>query len=193
MTVSDLDTELRRSAEATVESILGTARAEAERLRTEADQRIESRRTEVRRDREAAHGAEARVAVAAARHAAMGSVLLARTRLVDRVLERARSLLPEAAQSEAYGSTLGAELEEALQFVDGDGAVVRCTLALADAVVAALRSRPEVSAQPSNELGTGFIVVGAGEAVHVDGRLETRLDRLASALAIQIHARVEEL
>jgi vacuolar-type H+-ATPase subunit E/Vma4 len=193
MTVSDLDTELRRSAEATVESILGTARAEAERLRAEADHRIESRRTEVRRDREAAHGAEARVAIAAARHAAMGSVLLARTRLVDRVLERARSLLPEAAQTEAYAKTLGGELAEALQFVDGGGAVVRCTVDLADAVRDALRGRPEVSVEPTTELGTGFIVVGAGESVLVDGRLESRLDRLGSALAIRILAHLEEL
>ena len=42
-------------------------------------------------------------------------------------------------------------------------------------------------------MGTGFIVVGAAESVLVDGRLETRLDRLASALAIEIHARLEEL
>lgn len=193
MTASDLDTELRRSAERTVESILGTARAEVARLAAQADRRIESRRTEARRDQEAARGAEARVAIAAVRHAAMGSVLLARTRLVDRVLERARSLLPDAAQTEAYGSTLGGELAEALQFVEGSGAVVQCTPGLVEAVRDALRGRPEVSVEPSTDMGTGFVVVGAGQSVLVDGRLETRVDRLASVLAIQIHARVEEL
>jgi vacuolar-type H+-ATPase subunit E/Vma4 len=193
MTASDLDTELRRSAEKTAESILGTARAEAERLTAEADQRIESRRSAVRRDQEAARGSEARVAIAAVRHTAMGSVLLARTRLVDRVLERARSLLPDAAQTEAYRSTLGSELAEALQFVDVDGAVVRCTAGLTDAVHDALRGRPEVSIEPNTEIGTGFIVVGAGKSVLVDGCLETRLDRLASALAIRILAQIEEL
>jgi hypothetical protein len=42
-------------------------------------------------------------------------------------------------------------------------------------------------------VGTGFIVVGAAQSVLVDGRLETRVDRLSSALAIEIHARLEEL
>ena len=189
----DLETELRRSAEGTVESILGAARADAERIASEADRLIEDRRKEVRKGQEAAYRTEARVAIAAERHSAMGAVLLARTRLVDRVLERARALLPEAAQTEAYGSTLDGELTEALQFVDGDGAAVRCSADLAGSVRDALRGRPEVTVEPSADMGTGFIVVGEGESVLVDGRLETRIDRLASALAIEIHARLEEL
>jgi vacuolar-type H+-ATPase subunit E/Vma4 len=36
-------------------------------------------------------------------------------------------------------------------------------------------------------------VVGANGSVVVDGTLETRLDRLASSLAIEIHKRLEEL
>jgi vacuolar-type H+-ATPase subunit E/Vma4 len=193
MTGPDLDTELRRSAEGTVESILGAARADAERLTAEADRLVEDRRKEVRKGQEAAYRAEARIAIAAERHSAMRAVLLARTRLVDRVLDRARALLPEAAQSEAYRSSLNGELTEALQFVDGDGAVVRCSLDLADSVRHALRSRPEVTVEPSADVGTGFIVVGAAQSVLVDGRLETRVDRLSSALAIEIHARLEEL
>lgn len=188
-----LDTELRRSAERTVESILGAARADAERLASEAGQLIETRRREVRKGQEAAYRAEARVALAAERRSAMGAVLLARTRLVDRVLERARALLPEAAQTEAYRSTLNGELMEALQFVHGDGAVVRCSVDLASSVRDALRGRPEVTVEPGADMGTGFIVVGAGESVLVDCCLETRIERLASALAIEIHARLEEL
>lgn len=193
MTGPDLDTELRRSAERTVESILGAARAGAERLALEADRLIENRRQEVRKDKEAAYRAEARVAIAAERHSAMRAVLLARTHLVDRVIERARALLPEAAETEAYRSTLSGELTAALQFVDGDGTVVRCSTDLAGSVREALRGRPAVTVQPGTDMGTGFIVVGAGESVLVDGRLETRVDRLASALAIHIHARLEEL
>ena len=193
MAAPDLDTELRRSAEGTVESILGAARADADRLASEANQLIEDRRKEVRKGQEAACRTEARVAIAAERHSAMRAVLLARTRLVDRVLERARALLSEAAQTEAYGSTLHGELTEALRFVDGDGAVVRCSVGLADSVRDALRGRPEVTVEPSADMGPGFIVVGAGESVLVDGRLDTRIDRLASTLAIAIHAHLEEL
>ena len=192
MAKSGLDTELRHSAERTSESILGAARADAKRLGTESERVVEDRRREVLKDKEAEYGAEARVAIAAERHAAMEAVLLARTRVVARVLERARALLPDAGQKEAYLSTLSSELMEALQFVDGEGAVVRCSAALAPAVREGLRDRPEVKVETEADLGTGFVVVGAEGSVVVDGRLETRIDRLASVLAIEIHARLQE-
>lgn len=193
MAGSDLTTELRRSAERTVESILTAARTDAERLASKAERRIGDRRRKVMKDKEIEHGAEARVAMAAARHAAMRAVLLSRTLLVERVLERARALLPEAAQTEPYLSALGGELTEALRFVDGDGAMVRCSVDLAPAVREALRGRPEVTVEAETDVGTGFIVSGDGGSVLVDGRLETRIDRLAATLAIEIHARLQEL
>jgi len=42
------------------------------------------------------------------------------------------------------------------------------------------------------DVGPGFVVVGAGGSVLVDGRLQKRVDRLASVLAIEIHTRLEE-
>lgn len=95
--------------------------------------------------------------------------------------------------NERYLTALGAELAEALKFVDGDDAVVRCSLRLEPAVRKALSDRPRVQVEPEEEMGTGFIVVGAGGSVVVDGQLETRIDRLASSLAIEIHARLQEL
>lgn len=192
MAASNLDTELRQSAETTAKSILGAGRADAERLGSEADRLIGDRRRQVLKDKEAEYGAEARVAIAAERHAAMRALLLARTRVVTQVLGRARALLPEVARNEAYASTLRSELTEALQFVDGESAVVRCSTALAPAVREGLRDRPEVKVEPKADVGTGFVVIGAGGSVHVDGRLETRIDRLASVLAIEIHRRLEE-
>ncbi len=117
MAKSGLDTELRHSAERTSESILGTARADDKRLGAESERVVEDRRREVLKDKEAEYGAEARIAIAAERHAAMRAVLLARTHLVDRVLERAQALLPDVARNEAYLATLGSELTDALQFV----------------------------------------------------------------------------
>jgi vacuolar-type H+-ATPase subunit E/Vma4 len=192
MAASNLDTELRRSAAATAKSILGAARADVARLGSEANRLIGDRRREVLKDKEAEYGAEARVAIAAERHSAMRALLLARTRVVTRVLERARALLPDVARNDTYLSTLQSELTEALQFVDDEGAVVRCSADLASAVREGLRDRPEVTVEPKANVGTGFVVVGAGGSVHVDGRLETRIDHLASVLAIEIHKRLEE-
>jgi len=192
MAKSGLDTELRHSAERTSESVLGTARADAKRLVAESERVVEDRRREVLKDKEAEYGAEARVAIAAERHAAMRAVLLARTHLVDRVLERARALLPDVARNEAYLATLSSELTDALQFVEGEGTVVRCSANLGPDVRDRMRDRPEVKVEPAADVGTGFVVVGAEGSVVVDGRLETRIDRLASVLAIEIHTRLQE-
>jgi len=192
MAKSGLDTELRHSAERTSESILGTARADAKRLGTESERVVEDRRREVLKDKEAEYGAEARVAIAAERHAAMRAVLLARTHLVDRVLERAQALLPDVARNEAYLATLSSELTDALQFVEAEGTVVRCSEDLGPAVRDRMRDRPAVKVEPEADVGTGFVVVGAEGSVVVDGRLETRIDRLASVLAIEIHTRLQE-
>jgi len=193
MAGSDLDGELRRRAEETAEGVLSAARADVERIASEADRLIGQRRREVMRDREAEYGAEARAAIAAERQAAMRAVLLARTRVVDRVLERARAILPEAAQTDSYMSGLSDELNEALQFFDADGAVVRCSAPLAAAVREALRDRPKLTVEPEADIGTGFIVIGGAGSVLVDGRLETRIENLAAALAIEIHARLQDL
>lgn len=192
MSGSDLDTELRRSADWTAEAILSAARTDAERVASEANRSIEDRRRERLEDKEAEYGTHARRAIAAERHVAMRAVLLARTRVVERVLERARALLPEAARTDAYLSALGGELAEALQFVDSDGAVVRCSPALEPSVRKALRDRPEVRVEAEADVGTGFTVVGGGGMVVVDGRLETRMERLASSFAIEIHSRLRE-
>ena len=192
MAGSDLDSELRRSARGTAESILSAARADAERIASEAERLIGDRRTEILKGKEAEYDGEARVAIAAERHAAMRAVLLAQTRVVDRVLEQARGLLPEATQGETYLSTLRDELAGALEFVEGKGAVVRCSSELAPAVREGLRDRPEVKVEPRADVGPGFVVVGAGGSVLVDGRLQKRVDRLTSVLAIAIHRRLEE-
>ena len=192
MAKSGLDTELRHSAERTSESILGTARADAKRLGAESERVVEDRRREVLKDKEAEYGAEARIAIAAERHAAMRAVLLARTHLVDRVLERAQALLPDVARNEAYLATLSSELTDALQFVEAEGTVVRCSEDLGPAVRDRMRDRPAVKVEPEADVGTGFVVVGAEGTVVVDGRLETRIDRLASVLAIEIHTRLQE-
>ena len=193
MSPSDLDAELRRRAEQAAKSILEGARTEATRLESETHQAMEDRHREVMRDTEADCRAEARKVIASERHAMVRSVLVAKTKVVERVLERARALLPTAIQSESYLASLEDELRRALQFVDGEGAVVRCSSNLQAAVREALRTSPEVTVESGVDVGSGFVVVGGKGSVLVDGCLETRLDRLASALAIEIHERLRDL
>jgi vacuolar-type H+-ATPase subunit E/Vma4 len=193
MAGSDLDAELRRAANETAKSILDAARGDSQRVASQSERAVEGRRRELIARKEAEYGTEARRAIATERHAAMRAMLIARTQVVDRVLERARALLAGAAIDERYLRSLGAELTEALKFVDGDDAMVRCSPQLEPAVRKALSDRPRVRVEAVKEMGTGFIVVGASGTVLVDGQLETRIDRLASSLAIEIHARLREL
>jgi vacuolar-type H+-ATPase subunit E/Vma4 len=190
---ADLSTELRHRAEKTAESILSAARAEADGIVSDTERHIEERRTKVLSNKEEEYRSKARARIAAERDAAMRAMLLAKTHLVDRVLQAAKALLPEAARRTASARALQGELGEALAFVGGEGATVRCSEELASAIREAVRGRPGVTIESHPELGPGFIVVGTGRSVVVDRTLQTRLDRLAPTLAIEIHKRLEEL
>lgn len=189
MSGGDLDGELRATAKRTAEAILREARATAEQLAADANRSIGDRRERVLKAKEAEYAAQARRAIAVEKHAAMEAELLAQTRLVERVLERVRARLPEIARSDAYRSTLAGELHRALEFVEGDDIVVRCADELAGPVREALRDHPKIGVEPE-AVGPGFVVAGSGGSVLIDGRLETRVDRLAPTLAIEIHSRL---
>lgn len=187
----DLDAELRATAKRTAEAILAEARATATELAAESDRAIGNRRERMIEAKKAEYTAKARRAIAVEKHAAMEAELLARTRLVERVIERVKARLAEIARSDTYQSTLPSELRQALQFVAGDGIEVRCSDELAKPVREALRDHPEIGVKPDAVLETGFVVTGGGGSVLVDGRLGTRVDRLAPSLAIEILSRLD--
>lgn len=189
---TDLRSELRSRAERSAQSIMAEAHAEAERLTAETERQIEERRRTVlgKQDRELR--SEAHAKLAAERHAAMRAVLLAKARVIERVLEGARARLPEAVRSNAYTSRLGRELTNAIAFVGEQGAVVRCSGGLRPAVLEAIRELPNVTVESESDADSGFRVVSTSGSVVVDATLETRLERLASSLAIEIHERLQE-
>jgi vacuolar-type H+-ATPase subunit E/Vma4 len=192
MNPSNLDEALRARARESADAILSAARADAERIAADADRVIEERRNAVLNSREDEYRAEARAGVASERHDAMRAVLLAKTRVIERVLQRARALLSESIASEAYRNGLERELAQALGFIGDEKALVRCSESLAPALRQTLRSNPDVSVEVADDVGTGFVAFGSDGRVRVDSTLETRLDRLAPVLAIEIHQRMEE-
>ena len=189
---ADLGTELRRRAEETSEAIAAEARAGAARLIAEANDFVEARRSEVLGSKEDEYRSKARADIAAARHEAMRAVLLAKTRVADRILAAARGRLEDAARSERYLDNLPGELEEALAFVGEDGAIVRCSQAIETTVREALGGRMNVRIERLSDGTNGFIVIGAAGSVRVDGTLETRLERMRETLSIEIHKLLEE-
>jgi len=187
---SNLDSELRRRAETAAQAVLRSAEAEAARIAAEVDEAIENRRAAKLHDREEQSRAEARAAIAIERREAMRSLLLAKTELVHRVLQHAKADLPSVARSAAYRATLPEDVDRALRFVDAEGPIIRCPPALEDVVKDAVGKRPGVGVEAVEGVGSGFVIIGQDQAV-VDCTLETRLERLAPTLAIEIHERVE--
>jgi len=192
MAPSDLDQALRQRAHQTADAIMHAARADADRIAANAGQAIEERRRAVLSSREDEYRAEARAGIASKRHEAMRAVLLAKTRVVERVLHRARALLPQELGSDAYRAALEDEVEEALAFVGAEEASVRCSEMLAPALRQALAANPHVAVQVADDASSGFVMIGQEGRVRVDSTLETRLDRLSPILAIEIHERLEE-
>ena len=160
MTQADLTTELQRRAEQTAEAIMETARSDARRIIGEAVTRIEARRSAAMEDTERDCRERSRASIAAARHESLRSVLVARTRLLERVMEQARALLPEASTHEGYRQTLPNEITQALEFIGADDAVIECSEALMPDVCEALgtssksRSR-SVKRRPTRLCGQG--------------------------------------
>ncbi len=189
----DLTTELRKNAEATAARILNSARLEAEQLRAEAEREIQSRRAASLQLEEDKYRLAARSVVATERHASMQAVLMARAQLVDRVLELATSLLPDACTTETYRSTIAQQLADSMLFVGHEGTRILCAPELVSTVREAARAYASVTVEPDTETRAGFIVVSADGSVTVDKRLDTQLRRMRPTLAIEIHNRVEEL
>jgi vacuolar-type H+-ATPase subunit E/Vma4 len=192
MTEADLSTELRRRAEASAEAILRSARQEANRVLEDADAEVEARRNRAVRTSERVHREESRSSIAAARHEALRVVLVAREGLLARVFERARTLLGDACDMPSYRNALLKDVNEALEFVGDQEAVVRCSEGLSDLIATGLIGRGGARIEPLETHGHGFLVVGGDGQVEVDGTLENRLERLSPGLAIEILTRVEE-
>ena len=191
MSDPDLSAELRRRADAAASEMIREAEAEARRISAEARDSMRKHERDVLRDRENAWRDQVRVRVAGARHEAMKDVLLARTRVVERVLQKAKDLLPGALAAESYRALLSEDVEEALRFLGDGPATFRCTPALASAIRDELQSKPSAAVEPTDGVGSGFIASDEKHTVSIDCTLETRLARLAPQLAIEIHQRLE--
>ncbi len=192
MALIDLIADLQQQAKAQADEILEAARREAQAIEQEAARDISEQFEALLGRKEDESRADARAAVAAARRAAMQDTLEARASLISRVFERAHSLLPEVSVSGDYLDTLGRSLDEALEFVDGDGAEVRCSPGMTRAIGAALKGQKGLTVTEDAEITSGFVVTDKTGSVVVDERLDARLSRMQRALAIDVLGRLPE-
>ena len=191
MAASYLDAELRRGADATAQALVRDAREEADRIEAEADRGIEGKRAATLEHWEEEYRGEARAAIASARREATREVLLAKTRLIERVLERAGALLDSAMLEDGYQATLAGDLKRTLAFVGANGALIRCAPVIEAKVREAVSSIDGTRLKVDESVGSGFVVDEEG-GVRVDATLESRLRRLAPQLSVEILQRIEE-
>lgn len=183
-----LEQELRRRAEATIESIRNEAHEEVKRLELEASRALEARRRSTLGDEEREYRRSTRRKIAAQRRESLRAVLLARARVVDRVLERARALLPAAGRSDQYLSTVRDQVVESLRFFDPGNAVIRCRPEMVPLVQEAFEGDSQVEVRVDPELSAGFILSNHAGDLRVDMRLERRFEWRRPEFAILIQS-----
>ena len=191
MGLDELLGRLERDADARVAAIEARARAEVATIDAAADQASSQARGQklagLRADRRARLDRE----LAQARHAARRDRLGAEHALLDRVMVRAGTLLLELESNEAYLSTIPERLAEALRFVEGRAARVRCRPTLAPALRGGLEGRADVTIEELATMPPGFSVVATDGSVEVDDTLPARLERLRPRLLIELLAEVQ--
>jgi vacuolar-type H+-ATPase subunit E/Vma4 len=186
MAIEHLVAALESEAEARIRSELQAAREEAARIEREASDRIARLRAEALQERQVQFQQEAERTVAATRREARQKLLLARHRLLDRVLRRAGELAPAAARSPAYLAGLAEDLACSMSYIGQSGAVVRCSPALAAEVRPLLAGHREWQLEVDSALAPGFEVAAANGSVVVDRTLPRRLLLEEARLRLEI-------
>jgi vacuolar-type H+-ATPase subunit E/Vma4 len=185
MALEHLVAALEREAEAKIGAELDAAREEAARLEAEASGRIAQLRARALHERQIELQQQAERTVAGTRREARQKLLLARHRLLDRVLRRAVELAPDVARSPAYLAGLGDDLARSMSYIGG-AAVVRCSPTLAAEVKPLLAGRGEWQLEIDAALGPGFEVAAVDGSVVVDRTLPRRLLLEEARLRLEI-------
>jgi vacuolar-type H+-ATPase subunit E/Vma4 len=129
--------------------------------------------------------------LAEARYAARGDRLRAEYALLERAMARAAVLLDGMDCDDAVLSALPARVAEALRFVEGQAARIRCRPALAPSLRTATAGRERQTIEEVPSMPAGFVVVTDDGAVEVDDTLPSRLLRLRPRLLIELLTEVD--
>jgi vacuolar-type H+-ATPase subunit E/Vma4 len=191
MALDQLLTVLRLEAEAESAAALAAARAEAQIIRDRAAAEIARRQDGESSRWEAERQHAMAVTLAGARRAAREQELLARDRLLDRVLTRARRQLPAALTRAEFRESLPALLAQAQECLGDRTGEIRYSPPLGDEMVRLTGDRKEIELRADPAIGTGFRLVSSDGSLAIDATLEQRADQLGPRLRQEILARLE--
>jgi len=186
MALADLIARLEQDAASQVEAIRRKAGDEVRAIEVAAEQALSARRAAHVGRRRAERQAALRRQLAEARRSARAHELEARHALLARVMDRARTLLSDAAGTPAYQHALPAHLDEALSYLEGVACRVRCPSSCAAPLGAAAARHQGVSVEVDESIGPGFIVEALDGSVSIDNTLPARLSRVEGRLAVEL-------
>jgi vacuolar-type H+-ATPase subunit E/Vma4 len=185
MALSDLIARLEQEAQGRAEKIQRDADAEVRAIEADAEQTVqEITARQLERGRAQRHVGRERERALARRQARARELEALHTQ-INRILTRARALVPEVAASASYVAAVPSHLEQALVFVEGLHPRVRCRAEHAPALAPiAARCGAELVIDESVEPG---VLVEAGDgSVRVDNTLPALLARGERRLAIEL-------
>lgn len=186
MALSDLISRIEQEAQSQVQAIQQQAEAQVlaieaatgQAIADAAARHLERQRTQ----RQVVHQRE----LALARRHARARELEARHAQLARILERARTLMPEMTASTPYLDALPSHLEEALSYLEGLRPHVRCQAALAPILQTIVARHEGAELVIDESVGPGVIAEAADGLVVVDNALAARLARIEARLAIDL-------
>ena len=191
MALDRLLDSLARDVEGEARQILDAARAEAARIRAEADAQAARRCAEAIATRETALRVQMDAHLARARRDARVATLVAREAFLDRTFEAVEAELPRALDAPEHADVLAQLASEALEFFPDTPAVVRCRAGLAERVREIAASLGAANVSRDDSVPEGVIVEAADASAAVHNTLIERLRRLRPLLAIELVARME--
>lgn len=186
MALADLISRLEHEAHERVRAIQEKADAEVRAIEQATEKAVaEIMSRQFARDRDERYLVQQRELTMARRQARAGE-LAAQHVQIGRVLNRARTLLPEIGASPAYAGAVPSHLHEALSFLHGLQPRVRCQAAFAAILHAAIDRHEGAQLVIDESIGPGFVVEAADGSVVVDDTLAAALARAESRLTMAL-------
>jgi len=189
--LDELISRLERDADARIAAIQARARADVDAIAAESERTSSREGDEALARRRSERRAQLDRELAEARQRARADVLRAQYALLDHVMARAGASLDAMESDDAYRAALPERLLDALRFVEGRGARVRCRPALAAAVRSAVAGHGDVTVEEVPSMTAGFCVVARDGSVEVDDTLPARLERLRPRVLVQLLTEIE--
>jgi vacuolar-type H+-ATPase subunit E/Vma4 len=186
MALSDLVSRLEQEAQNRVQAIEQEAEVEVRAIEAATEQAVSGITAHYLDRQRAGRRTVEQRELALAHRQARGRELEARRAQLARILDLARSLVPELAAASAYVDVLPAHLGEALSFLEGLRPRIRCQAAVAAVLRDTIARDPGAELVIDESVGPGIVAEAADGSVVVDNTLVARLARAEPRLAIAL-------